>query len=93
MRGRGVLPTRRSVLKDGLWRVAVPNGARAHKPEGMESLVQASVGAQGGPAGDSNPQRPGLTSLRGRGVLPKWRSVLKDALRRVAFANGLGSPD
>ena len=39
VRGRGILPTWRSVLKDGLRRVAVPNGARAHKPEGIGSLV------------------------------------------------------
>ena len=50
------------------------------------------VGAQEGRVGDSSSQRPGLTILRGRGVLPRWRLVLKEGVRGIAAPNGLGSP-
>ena len=62
--------------------------AWAHHPEGTGSPAQAAVGAQGGPAGDSSSQRPTLTSLGGRGVLPRRRPVLKEGLRGVAVPNG-----
>ena len=42
--------------------------------------------------GDSSSQWPGLTSLRGRGVVPKRQSVLKEGLWGIAVPNGPGSP-
>ena len=39
---------------------------------------------------DSRPKRRGLTTLGGRGVLPKRRSVLNEGLRGIAAPNGLG---
>ena len=56
--GRGVLPRRWSVLREGLRGAAAPK-ARAHRLGGMGSRVQAVVGAQGGPTGGSNSQGPG----------------------------------
>ena len=50
------------------------------------------VGAQGGPTGDGSSQRPGLTSLRGRGVPLRWRSLFKEGVRRIAVPNGPGFP-
>ena len=126
--GRGVLPKRWSLLKEGLRGAAVPK-ARAHQPGGMGSPAQVVVGAQRGPTGGTSPQvpgtpargdgepcpgggrcpkrdcggqqspRPGHTRLRGRGVLPKWWSLLKEGLRgatvpkaRAHQAGGTGSP-
>ena len=56
--GRGVLPRRWSVLKEGLRGVAVPK-AQAHRPWGSRSPAQTLVGAQGGLAKGSSPQGPG----------------------------------
>ena len=42
--------------------------------------------------GDSSSRRPGLAILRGRGVVPRRRLVLKEGLRRVAAPNGPRSP-
>ena len=50
------------------------------------------IGAQGGPAGGSGSQRPGLTNPGGRGVLLSLWSVLKGGLRGVAVPNGPGTP-
>ena len=58
----------------------------------MGGPAQVVVGSQGGPAGDSSSQRPGLTSLEGRGVLPRRWSVLKEGMQGVAVPNGPGSP-
>ena len=66
--------------------------ARAHQPGGTGSPAQAAVGTHEGPARGSSSQRPGLTSLRGRGVLPRRRSVLMKGLRGAAVPNGPGSP-
>ena len=66
--------------------------ARAHQLGGMGSPTQADVGAEGGPAGVSTSQGPGLTSLVGPGVLFRRRSVLKEGLRGMAVPNGPGSP-
>ena len=46
--GRGVVSKWWSVLNEGLRGAAVAK-ARAHQPQGTESLAQAVVGAQGGP--------------------------------------------
>ena len=66
--------------------------ARSSQPEATGSLAQAAVGAQGGPAGDSSSQQPGLTNLRGRGNVPRRRSVLKEGLRGTRVHFGPGSP-
>ena len=66
--------------------------ARAHQPEGTGSCAQAAVGAQGGLAGDGSCQRRGLTGMRGRGVLPSRRLVLKEGLWQMVAPNGPGSP-
>ena len=42
--------------------------------------------------GDCSSQRPRLTNLRGRGVLPNRQSVLKEGLWGIAVPNGPGSP-
>ena len=77
--GRGFLPKRLSVLKEGL-RGAAGLG-------GLRSPAQAVVGVQGGAAGGSSSQRPVHTSPGGRGFLPRRLSVLKEGLRGAA---GLG---
>ena len=63
--GRGGLPRRWSVLKEGLRGAAVPK-ARAHQPGGTGSPAQVVVGAQRGPTRGSSPQGPG-TPARGDG--------------------------
>ena len=65
--------------------------ARAHHPGGTGSPVQAVVRAQGGRAGDGSSQWPGIAILKGREVLPRPWSVLKECLRWVAIPNGPGS--
>ena len=52
--GRGILPGRGWVLKEGLRGAAVPK-SRAHQPRGVGNPAQAVVGAEGGPAGGSSP--------------------------------------
>ena len=89
--GRGVLPSWWWVLKEGLRGVAVPNGPgtpalRTGRP------AQAVVGALGGPAGDSSSQRPGHTSLVGRGVIPRRWWVVYEGLRGTTAPNGPGTP-
>ena len=77
---RGFLPRRWSVLKEGMHGQQLPT-ARAHQPGGRRSPAQAVVGAQGGHGGDNSSQRPGHTSVGGRGVLPRRWSVLKEGWR------------
>ena len=92
------------MLKEGLRGIAAPNGPgtpawetgspthAAHQPGGTRNHAHAVVGALGAPAGDSNSQRPGHTSLGGPGVLPRRWSVLKGGLRGTTAPNGLGTP-
>ena len=54
--------------------------------------AQAMVGAHEGPAGDGSSQWPGPTSLGGRGVPPRQRSVLIEGMRGTAVPNGPKSP-
>ena len=42
--------------------------------------------------GDCSSQRPRLTNLRGRGVLPRRQSLLRGGLGGMAAPNGPGSP-
>ena len=75
----------------GLRGTVVPNGP---SPPAMGTARPAlvAVGAHGGPACAGSSQRPGLTSLRGQGVLPKRRSVLMEGLWGTAIFNGPGLP-
>ena len=67
--GRGVLPRRWWVLKEGLRGVAVSNGLGTPAPGDGDS-AQAVVGSQRGHVGGSSSQRRGHTSLGGRGIRP-----------------------
>ena len=58
--------------------------ARAHQPGGTGSPAEVVVGAQEGPVGGCNFQRPGHTNPGGRGDVPRWWSVLKEGLWGVA---------
>ena len=77
--GRGGLPRRRSVLMKGMQGTAVTNGPGS-PTWGTGSPAQAAVVSHEGPVGDGSSQRPGLTSMGGRGVLPRRRSVLMEGL-------------
>ena len=50
------------------------------------------IGAPGWPAGGSSSQRLRHTSLGGRGVLPRWWSVLKEELWGEQLLKCSGSP-
>ena len=59
--------------------------AWAHHSERTGSPAQAVVCAPGGLAGRISSQRPGYTNPRGRRVLLRWWSVLKEGLRGLQF--------
>ena len=96
--GRGVLSRQWSVLKEGLREAEVPK-ARAHQSGGTGSLVQAVVGAQGGPAGGSSPKarahqpgRMGTPAQAVVGALGGSVGRLQFTTARAHHPGGTGSP-
>ena len=82
------LPRRWLVIKEGMGGTTVPNGPGT-LAWGTGSAAQAVVGAQGGLAGGSSSQRPGLTSLGGRGFPPRRWLLLTEGVWVAVAPNGL----
>ena len=89
--GRGVLRRRWPVLKEGLRGTIVPNGPGTPARGDGESCLGGGQCSRKA-CGVGNSQRPELTNLGGRGVLPRRWSTLKEGLREAVAPNGMGTP-